>query len=164
MEKELSLSERCGIATKKIEEKREELLKLQKDYLRVVKSEGSPMELLDIKESLISFSIELSPWFSRLKELHLQAQQERDNAFMLEFIKQRGIINENTNKPQSIDASERKAKLRIAADYLVEYHSDVNFTSIRKLLSDSQLLIDAAIQRASVVTKEMYNTRQPNTI
>ena len=159
-----TLSDKCAKASDYLNTKRQELLGLEKKYKEVVKAQGSPLDLLDIKEELISFSIGMSPIYSRLKELHLQAQQERDNAFTLAFIKERGTINEKTNKPQSIDTCERNAKLKIAESYMVEYQADINYTIVRKIISDAQLVIDSCIQRVSVVKGEIFNSRQPNTI
>lgn len=159
-----TLSDKCTKASEYLNKKRSELLELEEEYKGVVKAQGSPLDLLDIKEKLISFSIGMSPIYSRLKELYLQAQQERDNAFTLAFIKERGTINEKTNKPQSLESCERNAKLKIANEYMVEYQSDINYTIVRKIISDTQLLIDASIQRVSVVKGEIFNSRQPNTI
>lgn len=140
-------------------------MSLQMEYTEVAsRTDIHPLDLIGIKEKLIFFSIGLSDAFARTKQLHLEAQQERDNAYTLQYIKEREEIDETTKKPQSVANAERNAKLKIAGDYITERHADINYTIVKKILSDAQLLIDTAIQRVSVVKGDMFNSRQPNQI
>lgn len=161
---EQTIKERCEKAADFLAKKRKELETLQSEYMRIAQAHVSPIDLLDIKERLIDFAIGMSSPYTLTKDLYLKAQMERDNAHTLAFIKERGVINETTGKPTSVESAKDKAKLKIAEEYMTEYLADINHITARKLISDAQLLIDAAIQRVSVVKGEQFNSRQPNTI
>lgn len=157
------LSERCIKASDYLHEKRKELLALEKEYRKMTAEQRSPLDLLDMKDRLISFSIKMTDVYTRTKQLHLEAQLETSNAYTLQYLKEREEIQEN-GKFQTVANAERNAKLKIADEYVTEHHSDINHVMARKIISDTQLLIDTCIQRVSIIKNETFNARQPNTI
>lgn len=158
----MTLQDRCGKATDFLIVKKKELEQLIKDYQSASEDGRSVNDLLDVKDKLIALTFSLTTVMLRTKELHLEAQRERESSFTSKFLDNRSYVDDKTNKPKSVDACKMMAQLSCAQEYMNESLSEINYYTAKFYRDDCQRVIDAAIQRISVLKGEVFNSRQVN--
>lgn len=158
----MTLQEKCGKATDFLIVKKKELEQLIKEYQSASEDGRSVNDLLDVKDKLIALTFSLTTVMLRTKELHLEAQRERESSFTSKFLDNRSYVDDKTNKPKSVDACKMMAQLACAQEYMNESLSEINYYTAKFYRDDCQRVIDAAIQRISVLKGEVFNSRQVN--
>lgn len=158
----MTLQEKCGKATDFLIVKKKELEQLIKEYQSASEDGRSVNDLLDVKDKLIALTFSLTTVMLRTKELHLEAQRERESSFTSKFLDNRSYVDDKTNKPKSVDACKMMAQLSCAQEYMNESLSEINYYTAKFYRDDCQRVIDAAIQRISVLKGEVFNSRQVN--
>ena len=158
----MTLQERCDKATDFLIVKKKELEQLIKEYQSASEDGRSINDLLDVKDKLIALTFSLTTVMLRTKELHLEAQRERESSFTSKFLENRGSVDDKTNKPKSVEACKMMAQLSCAQEYMNESLSESNYYTAKFYRDDCQRVIDGAIQRISVLRGEVFNSRQVN--
>lgn len=156
----MNLQERCDKAHELLLNKKKELEALVLQYREASQDGRSPLDLLDVKDDLIAYSLTMTSIMLRTKELHLQAQRERESAYTTKFLEERSSVNDKTGKPESIDHCKMMAQLKCAQEYVIENLSEINFFTSKYYRDECQRSIDAVIQRVSVLKGEQFNSRQ----
>lgn len=158
----MTLQDRCDKAADFLLVKKKELEQLIKDYQSASEDGRSVNDLLDVKDRLIALSFSLTTVMLRTKELHLEAQRERESSFTSKFLENRSSVDDKTNKPKSVDSCKMMAQLSCAQEYMNESLSEINYYTAKFYRDDCQRVIDGAIQRISVLKGEVFNSRQVN--
>ena len=158
----MTLNERCDKASDYLLVKKKELEVLIKEYQECSKDGRSVLDLLDVKDKLLSFSFSITTTMLLAKELHLQAQRDRESAYTTKFLERRGVISEKSGKPDSIDNCKMMAQLECANEYMTENLSEINYYTAKYFRDECQRIIDGCIQRISVLKGEQFNSRQTN--
>jgi len=144
-----------------IEKSEAHIVKMRSDFSTLMKENealsvhGDSIVLLDMKDRFIAFFYNISNVEPRYLELHLIASDELKSA---EYESQ---MNHRKNG-ESVKDSEIKAGFATVVEKMRKRITEVNYKSVRNLRDVCQKVIDAIIQRISVIKKEEFNSRNTN--